>query len=302
MNWLDISTAIVLAEDGTDAYRIASGRDCRVERFGDGVIVSHLAPELPRQILEDLDRWLEAAAVSITSVYERKLVASPGRDDAPQRIRGAGGSDGFARESGLRFEVDFLAGYSCGLFLDQRSNRKMLRELAPKRVLNTFAYTCAFSVAAASVGAQTLSLDLSKGSLERGRRNFAHNGIPLNGHRFIVDDVFDVLPRLDRRGEKFDVIILDPPTFSRGRKGRVFRAETEYGRLIELAARCLEPGGSMLLSTNCSSLDPEALAGLASENLPGQLRFSAAPPQPDVPIGQGSATVWMEVKDGAGKS
>lgn len=300
MIWLDAAAAEALAGEGTDAYRIATGPDCRIERFGDGIIVSHAATEILPRTIAELGRWLDEAKVPVSAWYERKLVTSPGRDDAPRRIRGDGASTGFAREGGLLFEIDFLAGYSCGLFPDQRSNRRKLRELAPRRMLNTFAYTCAFSVAAAAVGAQTLSLDVSKGSLERGRRNFGHNGLPLDGHRFIADDVFDVLPRLERRGEKFDLIVLDPPTFSRGRKGRVFRAESGYGRLVELAAACLAPDGWILLSTNCSSLDSGALRQIASEHLPGPLEFAHSPPQPDVPAGGGSSTIWVRRRNAGG--
>lgn len=300
MIWLDTAAAEALAREGTDAYRIATGPGCRIERFGDGIIVSHAAADGFPSAVAELERWLEAANVRVSAWYERKLVTAPGRDDAPRRFRGAGSTSGLARENGLLFEIDFLAGYSCGLFPDQRSNRKKLRELAPKRMLNTFAYTCAFSVAAAAAGAQTLSLDVSKGSLERGRRNFGHNGLPLDGHRFIADDVFDVLPRLARRDERFDLIVLDPPTFSRGRKGRVFRAETGYGRLMELAAACLAPGGWILLSTNCSSLDSGALRQLALEHLPGSLEFAAPPPQPDVPVGGGSSTVWVRMRPPGG--
>jgi hypothetical protein len=106
-----------------------------------------------------------------------------------------------AHEERLCYEIDFLAGYSCGLFLDQRANRRRLRATKAERVLNLFSYTCSFSVAAAAGGAQTLSIDISKAALDRGRRNFALNGLSLEGHRFMADDAFDVLPRLARRGE-----------------------------------------------------------------------------------------------------
>src|SRR4029077_8305013 len=107
------------------------------------------------------------------------------------------------------------AGYSVGLFVDQRENRRYVREMEPKRLLNCFAYTCSFSVAAAAGGAQTVNVDLLKKNLARGRENFALNALSTADHRFIADDVRPVLRRLARRGEKFDMIILDPPTFSR---------------------------------------------------------------------------------------
>lgn len=295
MKWLDHKTAADFAASGTDAYRVASRVDARIERFGSGIIISQATERDLDDCLRGLEKWSEDAGVAFSQVYLRELVQAPGRDDTPRLVRGVGDTVITARERGLGYEVDFLAGYSCGLFPDQRANREVLGSLGARRVLNTFSYTCAFSVAAAASGAETLSLDLAKISLSRGRRNFEINSLPLDGHRFIADDVFDVLPRLARRGEKFDAIVLDPPTFSRGQKGRVFRAEKDYGRLVELAAACALPGAWMLLSTNCTSLDASRLRDIARTTLSGRLQFQASPAQPDVPAGQGSSTVWVQL-------
>src|SRR5207249_5097550 len=128
----------------------------------------------------------------------------------------------------LKFSNDFGAGYSVGLILDQRENRRFVRQAKPERLLNCFAYTCSFSVAAASAGAQTVNVDLSKKSLEHGRQNFVLNSLSTEGHKFIADDVRPVLRRLARRGEKFDVIILDPPTFSRTKGGEALHVESYW--------------------------------------------------------------------------
>ena len=82
-------------------------------------------------------------------------------------------------------------------------------------------------------GAETVSVDLSRRSLTRGEENFERNGIdPKAGHRFFADDVLAFLPRLARRGEKFDAIMLDPPTFSRNQKGAAFQVQRDFGQLV----------------------------------------------------------------------
>jgi 23S rRNA (cytosine1962-C5)-methyltransferase len=296
MKWIPPALAEEFASLGTDAYRIADGEECRIERFGDGVIISHIAEEPPSDVLEELAAWCGKAAVLIERMYTRRLVIGPGKDDAPRSIgRSPRQRTSVVHEEGLCYEIDFLAGYSCGLFLDQRANRRRLRASDVENLLNIFAYTCSFSLAAATRGARTLSIDLSKAALERGRRNFALNGLSLEGHRFIADDAFDVLPRLARRGDKFDAIVLDPPTFSRGRRGRIFRAESDYGRLIEMAFDCAAPGGIILLSTNCSTLDASRLRTLGMRHASAPVSFSASPALPDIPAGHGAATVWMEL-------
>jgi 23S rRNA (cytosine1962-C5)-methyltransferase len=217
----------------------------------------------------------------------------------------------------MRFELDFGAGYSAGLFIDQRANRAFLRrELAQDRmrsrtiphfstpfpvqkVLNTFAYTCAFSVAAALAGAETVSIDLSKKSLDRGRENFVLNGLDPAAHRFLADDVLDTLPRLARKGAKFDAIVLDPPTFSRGNKGRRFQVEADFEALLLAALEVAAPHARLLLSTNCTRLNRRALESLARFALKASRRaadFHAEPPLPDIPAESAAQTVWLLLK------
>jgi 23S rRNA (cytosine1962-C5)-methyltransferase len=296
MNWISRRLAAEFTTLGTDAYRIADGEECRIERYGDGAIISHAGRSPASGILEALSEWGKRAGPVLERVYARRLVPAPGKNDAPRFMGGIFHQHAcVAHEEGLGYEIDFLAGYSCGLFLDQRANRRKLRASKVKSILNLFSYTCSFSVAAAAGGAETLSIDISKAALDRGRRNFALNGLSLDGHRFIADDAFEVLLRLARRGEKFDVIILDPPTFSRGRQGRLFRVERDYGRLIGLAFPCAVPGGVILLSTNYSKLNRPRLETLGKRHVPVPVKFSATAALPDIPTAHGAATVWMHL-------
>ena len=179
-------------------------------------------------------------------------------------------------------------------------NRAFVRNAAPKRMLNTFAYTCSFSVVAALAGAETVSIDLSKKSLDRGRANFALNGIDPNaGHKFIADDVLEVLPRLARRGEKFDAIVLDPPTFSRGNKGRRWQVGQDLEELVIAAMDLAAPRSRILVSTNCTTIqfaDLERIARFALKfhRRPGDLHREAQPP--DFPPGHGARTLWISLR------
>jgi len=202
-------------------------------------------------------------------------------------------------ESHIRFGLDFSAGYSVGLFLDQRANRAFLRNQPVRRVLNTFAYTCSFSVVAALAGAETVSADLSQKSLDRGRLNFTLNGLDPSAHRFIADDVQELLPRMARRKEKFDTIILDPPTFSRGNKGRRFRAEDDLQSLLSAAMEVAAPGGRILLSTNCTKLrtgDLESLARFCLKNARLNGTLQQLPALVDFPDGTAASTLWIQLR------
>lgn len=178
-------------------------------------------------------------------------------------------------EDGLRYRIDLANGPATGLYLDQRTNRRIVAALTDARtLLNTFSYTCAFSLAAARQGAKTTNVDLSKAALQKAIDNFERNGVALTDHVFLPDDVFVVLPRLAKKGQRFHTVLLDPPTFSRGRKG-VFSTERDYARLVTLAAPLVEPGGVLVAFANTYRLTEsdwrrQVLAGLG--NLTHQFR------------------------------
>lgn len=161
------------------------------------------------------------------------------------------------RENGLTFKIRPYDGFSVGLFLEHRDNRRRIRALASgRRVLNAFAYTCGFSAAAALGGAQSVaSVDLSRRYLEWGKRNFEANGLPDHNHLFFCSDVFDFYDRAVRQHRRFDLIILDAPTFARTRRPkRTFAIEQDMRRLLEGAIHILDPGGLILLGTNARQI------------------------------------------------
>jgi 23S rRNA (cytosine1962-C5)-methyltransferase len=123
--------------------------------------------------------------------------------------------------------------------------------------LNTFAYTCGFSVCAAKAGARATSLDLSRKYLAWGKRNFALNGLNASDHAFIAGDVFDWLCRLAKKQRQFDLMALDPPTFSQSKEHGVFQAEKDFGELVASALPLLKPQGVLFASTNAARLAPE---------------------------------------------
>ena len=171
------------------------------------------------------------------------------------------------------------------------------------RILNCFAYTCGFSVAAAKAGVHTTSLDLSKKYLEWGKRNFALNGLDASAHDFIYGDVFDWLRRLAKKGRAFDAVLLDPPTFSQSKESGIFRADKDYDRLVALALPLLKPEGMLFASTNCATLAPEAfLATLTTAIQRAGRRIVQqhyVPQPPDFPITRAEPaylkTVWLRV-------
>jgi len=300
-SWIDPALLAAFAAAETDAHRLCTGREAWLERFGDDLLLSYKNDRARDAVLGELPAWSGAAGLGFRRVFGKFIPVKNEERVAPALISGdpALPLTTVVRENGMRFGLDFAAGYSAGLFIDQRANRAFLRQSAPARVLNTFAYTCSFSVAAALAGAATTSVDLSKRSLDRGRENFALNDLPAppgGAHRFYHDDVLDVLPRLARRGEAFDAIVLDPPTFSRGNKGRVWQVEQDLGKLLDAALAVAAPGARILLSTNCARLDRRTVESIARRALATSDRhgqFHQEPPLPDVPASSAAQAVWL---------
>ncbi|NWK55754.1 class I SAM-dependent rRNA methyltransferase [Verrucomicrobiaceae bacterium N1E253] len=261
-----------LLSPDTNALRLIDGdgdglSGIFLETFADRWVVSTRSNHLP----DDIRKWLTAQN---HSTYWKRL--DQHEKESPSHIGGPEQNEAFtATESGVRYQIDFQAGYSQGIFLDQRLNRQRVRQSSTtgdgqtKTVLNTFAYTGAFSVCAALGGATTTTLDLSQVYLDWARDNFRLNQLDPADHYFCKGDTFHWLKRFARQGRSFDGIILDPPTFSRDDKGKVFRVEKDYHRLVQLAHACLAPGGWILCCTNCRKLHPREFARMVRRGAPG---------------------------------
>ena len=282
------------ADGQTDALRLLDGAGdgaafagWYVDDFAGRWLVQTSRPgQEPPQYLRGL---FGAGSDAPRSIYWKQLDARDQHQRPPVHWAGEVVAAPFTvRENGLAYHLDFGGGYSQGIFLDQRDNRLALRRrMRPgMAVLNCFAYTGAFSVAAAAGGARTTSVDLSRRSLDWGRENFRLNGLVADGgeHHFLAGDVFDWLRRLTKQERRFDAVVLDPPTFSRDRKGRVFRVGDDFGGLAALAAPLLAPEGALLCSSNARGLTTTGFRQMILAGLPpasNGWQISPAPMPPD---------------------
>lgn len=299
--WIDTAMVQAFAAEQTDAYRLCTFDDGWAERFGSDILISYKTAEAQERLKTELYLWSLAVNFKFSRVFARFLPKQNSERDVPKLVIGDAGSNlqTTATERLLKYGIDFESGYSVGLFVDQRENRSFVRRMKPKTLLNCFAYTCAFSVAAATVGAETVSVDLSKKSLARGRENFALNALSAISHRFIAEDVMEFLPRLARKGEKFDMIILDPPTFSRTHRGKAFQVERDYETLLLSAFEVAERNARILLSTNCTALNERALEVMAKFCLKNTRRagsLQSEPALPDFRPGAAARTVWLTLR------
>jgi 23S rRNA (cytosine1962-C5)-methyltransferase len=181
---------------------------------------------------------------------------------APDPIWGTAVSRGTVQESGLRYLIQPGEGVAVGLYLDMRDTRLWVRDQArSKRVLNCFAYTCAFGVSANAGGAsRVLNIDLSRRVLTWGAENARLNGQRVASEDYLTGDVLDWLPRLRKKALRFDLTILDPPSFATS-KGSVFNAASWPG-LVQQACEVTEPGGQLLACSNQRSMTVDRFEGL----------------------------------------
>ncbi len=273
-DWLtrQLQTAINLRDrfidtEQTNAYRLVNGEGdglpgLTIDRYADYLMVQ-LYCEGWRPHLKLLTSALQEL-LQPKAIYEkhrprntRSLEARGGDKQYGQLLTGQPAPDRVVvRENGLCFLVSLEEGLDSGLFLDQRENRRRLMPLfAGQRFLNLFAYTGAFSVAAAAAGArQVTSVDLSESYTNWNRANFELNRINPKQHRFLVGDCQQKLAELANAREQFDMILLDPPSFSTAGKGRF----TTRGGTSDLVAACLpllQTGGLLICSSNHQKTD-----------------------------------------------
>jgi 23S rRNA (cytosine1962-C5)-methyltransferase len=258
-------------EQGTNALRLCNAQGdglpgVTVDRYGDWLVASLVEPATPHRehVLDALARLgprgiylkLPPRTSSRLGDARRAELAPPGP------VRGEAAPDPLeVRESGLPFEVSLGDGLSTGLFLDQRANRGLVRTLGrARRVLNLFAYTGSFTVAAIAGGASaTTTVDVSRKALDRAARNIALLGKHGGEHRLEQADAQRWLERCARGRERFDLVVLDPPSFATTKRSR-FAAADDYGRLAAACLRCLDRGGRLLACTNHRGIGRDRLA------------------------------------------
>jgi 23S rRNA (cytosine1962-C5)-methyltransferase len=185
-------------------------------------------------------------------------------------------------EAGARFLVNLSDHIDTGLFLDHRSTRAMVGEMAAgKRMLNLFAYTASFSVHAARGGAvATTSVDLSNTYLEWASRNFALNDIAADRNELVRMDVSEFLERAVGRGARYDLIVIDPPTYSKSKMARHdFEVQRDHVRLINESLKLLAPEGEVVFSTNfrrfklaAAQLDATRVRDITARTIPPDFR------------------------------
>lgn len=244
-----------------------------------------------RELPEELGEWLLA---SRADVFVKHL--SKGEKSAPEPLRTPQQPLQFtAKENDVRYLLDMHSGYSQGLFIDQRDNRARLRRLCHPgmTVLNLFAYTGAFSVCAALAGATTTTLDLAQVCLGRCRENMRANGIDPAQHFFCRGDAMHWLTTFARQGRKFDVTVLDPPTFSRDAKGHVWRADRDYTELVRRAMSCLAPDGHILCTTNCRSVSAADFRKMVNAATPPTTHLEEVPMPFDFAPETYLKTLWI---------
>ena len=204
-------------------------------------------------VLKQRRRGLPAAAPS-----DLEYIGAP----PPERV--------IVREGTWLFEVHLATGVNVGLFTDMRDERVRIARLAAgRRVLNLFAYTGAFSVAAASGGASLVtSVDLSEGVLAWARDHFTLNGLDHVSHETVARDAAAAVTEADARGDRYDLILVDPPSYSAAR-GAPFAIGRDYPALLAGACRLLSPGGYLWAAANTRGFSlTGALQGIAT--LPGR--------------------------------
>jgi 23S rRNA (cytosine1962-C5)-methyltransferase len=254
----------------TDALRLVNG-------FGDGMEGLFLEQYGHNCVAQVFDgRWLKEFE-ALTEFVKERLSAqyfiikdrtrSPSSE--PEAIKTYvclqdTASQATVCENGLKFTVDLNDTLNVGLFLDMRRNRQLVSALAKdKRVLNCFAYTCSFGVYCRHAGALGVTnVDISKKNLARGRVNYELNGLSSAPNEFIRSDAVEYLERAVKKDNRFDLIILDPPSFAR-HEGRTFSVKQDLAPLVDTAIKVLNPGGALFVATNYSVMTASDLEEMA---------------------------------------
>lgn len=245
----------------TSAFRVFNGEGdgiggLTIDYFDEYYLITWYSQGI--YIFKDLIIKAVKALVSIDGIYEKKRFEENGMVvDEDSYVWGKKAPEPLiVKENDVNFAIYLNDGAMVGVFLDQKDVRKSIKEKYSrnKTVLNTFSYTGAFSMAAAKGGAITTSVDLASRSLEKTQENFKINGIDYNKHNIVVEDIFHYFKRAEKERLKFDVVILDPPSFATSKDNR-FSAAKDYTNLVKSAIALTEDDGVIVASTNCATFN-----------------------------------------------
>lgn len=225
-----------------------------IDKFNDYLVIQTLAL--------GMDAWKPAIVEALNKIFQPKGIYE--RNDVPVReLEGLPQQKGFLsapfdpkiiiRENGLQFHVDLENGQKTGYFLDQQDNRRAIRHIVKDAdVLGAFTYTGTFEIHAAHYGAKSvLGLDISENAVQQANRNAALNGLA-ETCRFEAANAFDVLKQWVKDGRQYDVVMLDPPAFTKSR-ATIEKAITGYKEINLRGMKLVKPGG-FLVTSSCTSL------------------------------------------------
>jgi 23S rRNA (cytosine1962-C5)-methyltransferase len=270
------------------AYRLFNGNaegipGLAIDRYADVAVIHADSRELLERRLPSIHEDLPDVETAYARIHTKAAATAPSTP-----LWGAPIDEVEVVESGAHYLV--RPPTSGGLFIDMREVRMWLHGSAKgRRVLNLFAYTCSLGVVAALGGAQhVVNLDVSRSYLEWGKTNYELNRLHADDRDFIYGDALDWLGRFARRGTHFDVVIVDPPSFS----STPFSVTRDYPRLVAAAARVMAPAGILLAATNHSGTSDERFetwlrAGLKTADRHGHIVQRWHEPAADFPVAVG---------------
>ncbi len=242
-----------------------------VDKFSDVLVVESLTLGIEQwkmEILDDVKTVLAEDGIQIRGIYERSD-AKVREQEGLERTKGFIGEPFDTKvpivENGVKYLVDVAEGQKTGFFLDQKYNRAAIARLCPgKKVLDCFTHTGSFALNAGHAGAASvLGVDASETAVAQARENAQLNGLE-NTVRFEAADVFELLPELERKGEQYDIVILDPPAFTKSRAS-IKNAVKGY-REINIRGMRLVKNGGFLATCSCSHfMDPDLFAKTIQE-------------------------------------
>jgi 23S rRNA (cytosine1962-C5)-methyltransferase len=254
---------------GGDARRLFHGRGRSFPGYQDLLIDCYDTLIWVTLFAERSSAWLQNLKALLCSVRPSVTCIAVQRRDLPQApieiLFGTLPMEPQALEGGLRYLLRPEVGQNIGFFIDMAAGRALVRKQAKgKKVLNLFAYSCSFSVAAIAGGARSVvNVDMNKGALELGRKNHLHNQLDMRSVSFLPLEIFRSISRLRKLGP-FDLIICDPP-FSQGKN---FSAETHWPKLVSRLSQMLAPGGEVIACLNAPHMSATDLTKIFAEEFP----------------------------------